>query len=216
MDNEQSVAQANVTNISWKEFFADRSWDIPPGEDHMRPAREALTPEQLQELMESYLTHGDYTSKVFGGNTANMASCDGCAILSPAHTRPWVAEKTYSNILPSAPTLSQANFMTALRHGQQNGISVPDTLIISGHDGMFSQARRIQTIMHDIHHWKLDICVSSALQDQYRYYWFLASRRDSGLHLRDCGHGYYEISAMRWDWIVASLSKTQPVSFDPT
>lgn len=208
------MTEAPITNVNWKEFFADRSWDIPPGEDHMRPAREVLTPEQLKELMDSYLTKGDCTSRVFGGNTVNMATCDGNALLSPSHTRPWTASMTFSNVLTGAPALSMYSFMEALRLGQRNGITTPDTLIIGGHNTMFAQSQRIQAVMRDVHHWNLDICLSAALKDEFRYYWLLASRKNSGLHLRDCGHGYFEVCAVRWDWIVASLSKTQPISID--
>ena len=201
-----------VSNVAWKEFFVDRSWGIPPGEDHMRPAREHLTADQLRELMDSYLTHCDYTSRTFGNNTISLASCDGCAMISPSHTRPWAGDINFTNVLSGAPALSEWAFIEALKLGQRNGISTPDTLIIGGHEAMVGQAKRIQRIMHDIHNWNIDICPSGALRDKHRYYWFLASRKNSGLHLRDCGHDYYEVCAMRWDWIVGSLSTTQPVS----
>jgi hypothetical protein len=201
-----------ATNIAWKEFFADRSWEIPPGEDQMRPTREFLEPKQLKKVMETFLTHGNSMSRTVGNTVISTHSCDGCPLLSPSHTRPWGVGKTFSNIITTDPPISQCSFTQALQVAQTNGITTPDTLIIGGHAAMFGQAKRIQTIMHDIHHWNFDICLSPALRDEFRYYWFLASRKNSGLHLRDCGHGYFEICAIRWDWIVGSLSKTQPIT----
>lgn len=102
--------------------------------------------------------------------------------------------------------------MQALRLGQENGILLPDTLIVSTHEAMHQKAQAMQKIMADIYHWRFDICRADCLKDDRRYRWFLASRRNSGMHMRDCGHGFFEVCAMRWDWIVASLSVTQPVN----
>lgn len=92
----------------------------------------------------------------------------------------------------------------------QNGIATPDTLIVGTHESMYEKAKILQQEYFDVFKYKLDICVVPFLKDEHRYRWFLASRKNSGLHFKQCGHGYVELCAIRWDWILASLSQTQP------
>jgi len=207
-----------IQNISWNEFFIDQTFNTSPGEDSMRPPREFLDAATQQKVMDSYLTNGECTALSgvrpfpYSPEFRPMQTCDGQPLFSQCHTRSWTNAMTFSNMLSGVATLSMANVISALRLSQNNGIYTPDTLIVGPHAAMTQKANDLQEELFDIHRWKIDVCVSASLKEQFGCRWFLASRKNSGMHFHDCGQGYVEICAMRWDWIVSSLATYLPVN----
>ncbi len=189
-----------------QELFKDRTGIIT--EDCMYPRKiQHKTPKDLLSL---FFTHGECTSFVVDGETFNMAVYNGNALFSPSHTFAWSRMETFANILSAAPTLSFYSFEQSL-HMLWRFCSIPDMLITSGDGVMLQKAREIQQYFEVKRGWKIEHVVCPQLVGlPLKWRWFVADSRKATGHYKKLTMGFSEICVFTPDWIVASLSVTQP------
>ncbi len=186
-------------------FFKDRTGIVtsdtmyPPKIEHKSP----------QDLFSLFFTHGEYTSTTIDGNTFPMTTPDGCAFLSPCHNTFFAGSKTFSNLLISAPPLSCSNFAKAC-DALWNYFSIPDTIITGPILVMCQKATEVRRYYEIKRGWTLQHIICPQLKEEKQWRWFLADSTKATGHFKELDMDISEIGMFSWDWIVASLSMTQP------